>query len=613
MDQSRLSNIVAAARVVEHFTPEHTEMIKSCIFKELKCQNESDFICKALYAMYKSLSFESTVTIKNTAIQLAEAHVQVIKHNTDIHIDGDIKQTDTEHRLQDTLLTINKYIEEKYTDPFSKLGSDIIDYIGAFLTRKESIVLGHSNKQLFIETQKDCYLLKRFNDELELDGTKMTKMIETHSDGYNFCFCSNLHVTFKKNNNYRHQIHKIACYNNFFGRLRGLSCNVISLSYVPIDLLFNFEGDYKNDNQIQRLTIDGDLSDMNEQDITSAMQVFCARYDQISEEHKKLGGDCESWCGNINTITFGIVGRDRKHCREDRKILQQLVTRLGYLGRSIVFSKNIKLDIRTRKDLESVFHSKLQHISFLSLSCGLKVASKVENTKVDVPMLHQISVVSRYHEYYIKYRTFQDYEIECTLNCMDGFSLRTNIICYNIYWKTLSDDDQNNIYIPTDGNNPLGCSSYTFNRIFFQDYDQHPLLNKITIKMKDDRYMSYFARLLVYFYRHYKQLFVQRKLNLSNFEKIEIEFDNIVDRIGELELDPEMHRDDAFLYTTIFKQSKNENYCVDENVITIDQVQQNIVSFGIIHANVVNWLQRKQARYPGVDIITGCKVVFITK
>ena len=126
--------------------------------------------------------------------------------------------------------------------------------------------------------------------------------------------------------------------------------------------------------------------------------------------------------------------------------------------------------------------------------------------------------------------------------------------------------------------------------------------------------MSYFARLLLYFHQHYKQLFVPRNLNLSNFEKIEIEFDRIADNVGVLAADPEMDRNcHRFAnYEAIVTQSKNENYHADENIITIEHLKEDIVSFGIIHANVVNWVQRKQAKYPGVDII-GCKVVFMIK
>ena len=421
MDRSRLSNIIAVTRVLQHFTPQSIELIKPCIFKELKCQNESDFICKALYLMYKSLSFESTTIIKNAAIQLADSPVQVMRNNTV----SDNKETDTICMTADRSLTINKYIEEKYNDPFSKSGSDIIDYIGTFLKRQDSIVLGHSNKQLFIETQKDSYLLKN-DDELDLNDKKMMKMIETHSDGYPFCFCSNLHMTLK-NNNYRHEVRNIACYNNFFDRLKVLSCNVISLSYVPIELLFNIGGDNKNDNHISRLIVNGGLSELNDQDIISAMQVFEAKYDGI---------DFNSCCGNIDTINFSIVGRDRGHVRADQKILQKVVTRLGYLGRSIIFSTNTNLLLRNRRQLECVFHPKLHHVSFLSNSFELQVSTMIENVKVDVPMLNKISiqVVTRYPEYGMNRNG--NYDMTRTFDCMNRFSLRKNVTYYKIFCDT---------------------------------------------------------------------------------------------------------------------------------------------------------------------------------
>ena len=102
----------------------------------------------------------------------------MVKHNTDR--DREEFETDADHTQLDASLSINKYIEEKYNDSFSKPGNDIMDYIGTFLTRKESIVLGHSNKQLFIETQKDSYVLKRCknDDQLQLNDTKIEAHIE---------------------------------------------------------------------------------------------------------------------------------------------------------------------------------------------------------------------------------------------------------------------------------------------------------------------------------------------------------------------------------------------------------------------------------------------------
>ena len=60
--------------------------------------------------------------------------------------------------------SIYKNIRSNYKDDFSNLHSDIIDHFGTFLTKKESIQFGYLNRQLYIETQKNSFLLKRQND-----------------------------------------------------------------------------------------------------------------------------------------------------------------------------------------------------------------------------------------------------------------------------------------------------------------------------------------------------------------------------------------------------------------------------------------------------------------
>ena len=58
--------------------------------------------------------------------------------------------------------SVLKCIEDGYNDSVSNLNGYIIDLIGSFLTKKESILFGYLNKQLYTETQKLSYLLQRW-------------------------------------------------------------------------------------------------------------------------------------------------------------------------------------------------------------------------------------------------------------------------------------------------------------------------------------------------------------------------------------------------------------------------------------------------------------------
>ena len=146
MDQSRLSNIIAVTRLLPHFSPENVDVMKSCIFEQFECENESQFLCKALKSRYKTVSIESTSTIKQKAIQIVES--QHIPRSKD-----------------DNRISVYKYIQQQYNDPLPRLHNDIVDYFGTFLTKKQRIEIGYLNKQLYIETQKQCYLIKRCNDK----------------------------------------------------------------------------------------------------------------------------------------------------------------------------------------------------------------------------------------------------------------------------------------------------------------------------------------------------------------------------------------------------------------------------------------------------------------
>ena len=72
-----------------------------------------------------------------------------------------------------------------HKDPLSSLNSDIIDHIGAFLTKKASIEFGYVNKQLYIETRKLSYILAVRRSikvflHLSSDATTLMDIYENH-------------------------------------------------------------------------------------------------------------------------------------------------------------------------------------------------------------------------------------------------------------------------------------------------------------------------------------------------------------------------------------------------------------------------------------------------
>ena len=190
MDRSKFANILITTRLLPHFTSENIEMMKSCIFEQFRCANESQFLCKILENMHKSLSNESTKIIKNKAIEIADQQEMIINsqntNNYHNHVTAQpvkiSKDTNTTSIPNTKAVTVYNYIQDKYNDQLSILNSDTIDQIGSFLTKRESIEFGYLNKQLYIETQKLSYLLKRCNDyskesPMVVNNNALNKMI----------------------------------------------------------------------------------------------------------------------------------------------------------------------------------------------------------------------------------------------------------------------------------------------------------------------------------------------------------------------------------------------------------------------------------------------------
>lgn len=90
-----------------------------------------------------------------------------------------------------------------------------------------------------------------------------------------------------------------------------------------------------------------------------------------------------------------------------------------------------------------------------------------------------------------------------TLNCFDRFSMRRSIKHYVLKWEPMGYRFSQNGYVSL---------LDTLDKVLLQDYDKHPLLETIAIHFRDQRDLSAFAKLLLYFNQNYNRLFVERKM-----------------------------------------------------------------------------------------------------
>ena len=173
MNRSKLSNVLSTTRLLPYFSNDNVDEVKLCLYQELGCENESQFVCKILNSIYKTMTNQSIANIKNKVMEIADQQQIQFQHKSS---NNTITNANINNGDSTSNMTIYKYIQSKYTDPLSRLHSDIIDYFGTFLTKKESIEFGYLNKQLFIETQKHSYLLKRCKDTLTLAVENIDKL-----------------------------------------------------------------------------------------------------------------------------------------------------------------------------------------------------------------------------------------------------------------------------------------------------------------------------------------------------------------------------------------------------------------------------------------------------
>ena len=638
MDSSKFCNIIATTRLLPHFSPQNITSIKSCVFSQLGCQNEAQFLCKALQSLCKTMSVESTAIIRNKAIEIADLQPMTQKpsintNNINTSDTSDNPPNINDHTDNMSDMTVYKFIQQQYNDPLSQLHSDIIDYFGTFLSKKQSIEFGYLNKQLYIETQKHSYLLKRCKDRaFLLNANKIAKLFWAQNNicnTFSYSFPTSLRVDFWSNS----PISKINDFNLFFRRLNSLACdNLACLEYIPWEILLNkdhnFYSSQESRDKLQRLKISESLGGGFEETIKKVNK-FVSKFNDFKNNISN---------NNDNVNNYGTYNKQRKikeleldihpHYNHNAKayilsqiqhVIKSILVTLGNICESICFHGGL-LTISTFEELKTIFHKNLKNLT-------------ISTTKIDIiiPMKdcinnHKNTNNNHVNDIDSELAKLESMELNLTgdnenitnsitisvLSNLDKFSLRKWIKCYTICWSSIMNyfrSHTRNI----DHNNLLNG----LNKIFFQDYDKHSLLEKIIIQFEDETDLSMFATLLLYFNQHYKQLFVERKFYLKYFKQIEIEFIGIVEPCD---------RDDAILqeykpmnesglyieHEKIFCQNCNVEYPVSLKTVEINNVKQGIDQFGIVYQNVFQWLKsiQMQSSEDSRWSIEGCKVVF---
>ena len=225
MEWSPRANIFEIQRLVEQFHDANICIFKKYLLTELKCDNEKEWLICAIKLLASSMSPESIARLRNKTIQLAAI------------------QSNQDEKEAQVVLHVD---DPQNSDNLSCLPSDIIDHIGMYLKKEESISIGYLNKQLYIESQKQSYLNKRWNDKaLTLKAKMIDKFSWQESNPFAYSMPTELHIRswriFSKSKN-ANSMFTSHWFEKFFTRLNGFRCDTFNcLSFVPLNLLFGIK------------------------------------------------------------------------------------------------------------------------------------------------------------------------------------------------------------------------------------------------------------------------------------------------------------------------------------------------------------------------------------
>ena len=276
-------------------------------------------------------------------------------------------------------------------------------------------------------------------------------------------------------------------FENFFKRLNNFQCfGLIALSCVLLKLLFNKNSNYHTNNEsrnyINWLNIRPQVHNATEM---ASLDEICLAFDKCKslalvdshlindDNDNDDGDDVFREMRHIKTLTLNF---DDIHDNFDNNGIddtsidenlmgQKLLSRFGRLSDSVRLYM-IHLTFKSIAELKSIFHCNLRYIYF-------------EKSSIDITIdVNEHKEIGRLE--HLEFLLGNVENINHTLINLDKYSIRRNIRVYTVLWSQP--------FVLMNQRIDLGDHVDIFNKIFFQDYNKHPLLEKIIITFKDDYY-----------------------------------------------------------------------------------------------------------------------------
>ena len=256
------------------------------------------------------------------------------------------KQTVITRKMNRKYYNICKALAKNYkseivpNNQLSSLPVVTIAHLGTFLTKQQSICLGHVDRTLYITTQTETFMMRRYEIKetaiFHLTSSKISSLCSLPwiKCGFTYCFPYRLKLRYDNDDFFifisdhekmaakvkeqmqtiQSDYHKNRIFRNFFARLRTLIIEDSAMeyfSYLPVQYIFN-----KNLKESITLRLGKP---------TATIDIFCAKYQQYQNKCTNQNAEISL----IRQIDSLQIQRDRKcKCKKFIKCLKRNFTSL---------------------------------------------------------------------------------------------------------------------------------------------------------------------------------------------------------------------------------------------------------------------------------------------
>ena len=569
--------VVSITRLLQHFNLTNVCKFKQLLMKELACTDESQLWCRILPSLSEILTHESLTILKKQTMSLAEQQPSNLNKN----------------------ISVYKQMQQNYKDRLSSLHSDVVDYLATFLDKKQSIELGYLNQQLYIETQKQSYLIKRCNDPMfSISDFTVDRFIWKQTNPFTYSLPQSIIVSVKtlaKFNYVNSLLQSSQWYKNIFRISNTFLCQNFSyLANIPIEIFFSKDGHFRDCKYSGRLPKIDQFScilrenyDYTDLAMYTSVRTFCDNFDNYYLHN------CACDINNIRCIKKLIIDEHLKHYGGDQGMRKEILLTLGPISHKIKIN-NSRISIDNVTQFKKIFHSNLDIFEFNDKS-RVHINSNIKNKNLlhhDESYLTSLEfelsfVVNSYILVAHPFTTFMNRVITLGLEPrIKGFKLRLlkqptderlRVMLRRIFRisnngvngndnDSNSDRDENNTY--SNYNSTIGCQKRT-----------------LTIAI-----MTCGSNL-------WQLLNIFRFLTENSTQILDTMVNNISVIMFELSFahDFEEHINPAQGHYSMLKS--NYDYPIDENTIEYKDCDLSREQLDVLYQNVIKWLKNIQKEY----------------